>query len=406
MATGHQVANLSGHSARIWDAVFSPDGHTLAGASSDHSIDLWDAQSFRHKGRLIGHSHEVWSIAFLPDNRLISGGKDHMIKMWNQSSNTVTKIIREDSGNSYLGYYVFSEKATLSAVGKAAANRIDIRDWPSGQLKAVLTNVHYPLAFTARDQLLTTLNTNYVVGQWDWVAHRLQKQVTLTPLGAPPFNWCYQPESHQLATVTRAGRISVWNLTDASLVGTSEAHRGQVNKLTFSPNGQFLAAAGLDGLAQVFDVKTLAMHAVIRSHQDSITDVDFSPDGSVLLTASDDGPARLWQVGTWREIATLRGHKEGVGNAAFSTDGRTIATCGEGELKLWHVATRRELATIKCEKELFFMRFAPDGRTLFEETWRGTTIIWTAPSLTELDACYATAKSDPESTVPADNYDR
>jgi WD40 repeat protein len=64
-------ASLEGHADEVRSVVFHPDGRTLATASADRSIILWDVTDREHPARigapLLGHTDIVQAMAFSPD---------------------------------------------------------------------------------------------------------------------------------------------------------------------------------------------------------------------------------------------------------------------------------------------------------------------------------------------------
>jgi len=56
---------------------------TLASASRDNTIKLWNLETQKPIATLTGHSDSVWSVAFSPDgNTLASASFDKTIKLW------------------------------------------------------------------------------------------------------------------------------------------------------------------------------------------------------------------------------------------------------------------------------------------------------------------------------------
>src|SRR5262249_26720780 len=68
----------------VEDVAFSPNGKTLALASREATVQLWDVATGKLLKTLKGHSSAVTAVAFSPDGRtLASGSVDHTVRLWN-----------------------------------------------------------------------------------------------------------------------------------------------------------------------------------------------------------------------------------------------------------------------------------------------------------------------------------
>ena len=70
---------LTGHTGPVWSVAFSPDGHTLATASGDGTIRLWNVTD-PARPTVIGqplnaHNGPIYAVAFSPDGHTLAAGQ-------------------------------------------------------------------------------------------------------------------------------------------------------------------------------------------------------------------------------------------------------------------------------------------------------------------------------------------
>ena len=98
--------------------------------------------------------------------------------------------------------------------------------------------------------------------------------------------------------------------------------------------------------------------------------MSFSPDGKWLATAGVDRTVYLWDTKTWKLARKLTGHGEMISALAFSADGKRIVTGGFREITqtapvkivLWDSASGKMLRTFDAPRRVSSTVFSPDGK--------------------------------------------
>ena len=385
--TGKEVAVLPDdpdrqeHNGVIAALALSPDGKTLATASWDHSIRLWDLDGLRRRSVLQGHLNEVWTLAFSPDGQsLVSGSKDGGVNVWPVFPQPEPELLPD--GWSLLAISHGGESAAaVNAQGKFGLFDLRGHDlerefdlgptqvephrrppWSAGPGGSGMGGLG-PVAISADLSLLVRARNEDQVELWDTrtgqMASSLVSEARIDFLSL-------SPDGKVLLTGGR-GQPLRWYEPDRSTQSVTTIESGRP---LFAQNGRTLAVLHGENAVQIWDVMSHSQRTNFSVGHAFGPGMAISFDGRVLATTSDAADfgnrVYLWNTRTGRMMGECAGHKQPVYSVAFSPDGRTLATSGDdGTSKLWNVATQEELISLRhLGTRLNDLAFQADGRIL------------------------------------------
>lgn len=337
----YRAHEFTGHTDTVSELAYSPDGRTLATASDDHTVKLWDVARHRMLATLAGHIGEVSRLAFSPDGRIVaSAGEDQTVRLWDVHAPRAPGILATHMQITSLAFTPDSRTLAVSGYSRG------VRLWDVASRRPIRTLVGHTGAVMAVAYAPTS------------------RQL---PKAAPASSSFSRPKGGLLATAGGDRTVKLWDTSSRRAPITLGSRTDKpVYALAFSPDGRTLATAGGDRVVRLWDVATRRSVGVLTGHQERVGTVAFSADGHALVTTSGDGTVRLWDVATHRSTVLTSSQDHNTG-AAFSPDSRTIAATGKSDnttVELWDARTHRPTGTIGKDRKKYatFVMFPPEGR--------------------------------------------
>jgi WD40 repeat protein len=300
---------------RLVDVAIAPDGQSLAAASLEGGVYVWNLASGTRRLTLDQPAQVVQTagVAFGPDGETLLSVGDS-IRQWTLPEGTLIRQV------------------VLTTVERSYSADLEYVRW------VLASTQDGPVILVTRDEVLDIRR-----------GRDLQTTVSLrcvTASGSSPL--ALSPDGRLLAA-WRSGRLedcddiqpglALLDAATGSLVVSAEGGlEGYWPLLAFSPDGSLLALAGTS-----LDLRRTSDLALVKSlglanQEIELTSLAFAPDGETLAAGMRDGGIWMWEVSTGDELAWLEGHTLSVTGLAFTPDGRGLVSSSEdGTLRLWGV---------------------------------------------------------------------
>uniref|UniRef100_A0A3P9H744 APG16-like 1 n=1 Tax=Oryzias latipes TaxID=8090 RepID=A0A3P9H744_ORYLA len=244
--------SLTGSNAGITNIEFDSAGSCLLAASNDFASRIWTVEDFRLRHTLTGHSGKVLSARFLLDNaRIVSGSYDRTLKLWDLRSKVCMKTVFAGSSCNDI---VCTEQCVMSGHFDKKVRFWDIR----------AESIVRELELLGR---VTSLDLNH--------------------------------DRTELLTCSRDDLLKIIDLRTNAVRQTLSAQGFKCGadwtRVTFSPDGSYVAGGSADGALYIWNVLTGKVDRILdRNHNSAINAVSWSPSGTYVVSVEKGSRAILW----------------------------------------------------------------------------------------------------------------
>ncbi len=424
---------LQGHERTIQALQYSHDGSSLATASLDQSVILWDPHTGEQQLKLDKQGIGVTSVCFSGDDRfVITAAEDRIVRIWDAKTG---KKLREqrNAGQIVVGsrtdrfvaldrerfvtvwqvegsqpLFRLPKQETsvcclaLSPDGLRLAiagydNLLDVWDLSAAepQLLPKLTFPNKPstitivwsVAFNTDGTRICACQTD--VREWAWNGKSFEQLGVLSGIGdLAGESIAYSCDSQKIAVTDHAGRVRVWDRKTGATVLGPNRNKDFITGVAFNPKvgGRLAVIRGREVTIEDLTPPADSPSFILKDDEDDQNNkhyeaLAFSSDGRWLASRAGK-EIFVWDVAKRQRVRkfTLGGTGETrAASLTFSQDCRRLFAAGAGrQLQVWDVKTGESCtAPVVSGEDLRCAAFSHDGQRLAVAGWGGGINFWT-----------------------------
>jgi WD40 repeat protein len=357
--TGKGEGILNGHTDKIWTISCSKNGMQLATGSFDNTIRIWNLEKRNFATDLFGHRWSVNKIDYSPDGNFIaSGSSDGTVKIWDvrngkniltsNQKHTVTDLSYSQDGkslaivtSSYEEVFANNKFGHSTAINKdTTAKILDLGEKRNISKISALVNNANSIVFSSDGQYLAISLPDSTIEIINWNTLETINKIDIANSGI--LRVAFAIDCKRIATWFRNSGISIWDVKNNSKEYYDKLGFW-IHNAEFSPDGKHLAVAfgdpfGFSKYPIIWNTESWKHPYILEGHFNEVNCISFSPNGKWLATGSSDNSAKVWDMKSRKDIFTLFGHKSFINSVVFSPNGKKIATGSSDNLiKIWDI---------------------------------------------------------------------
>jgi WD40 repeat protein/HEAT repeat protein len=399
----HPVRILSGHRGPAISVSYSKDGRLLSSTGIDGRVLLWDLKRSDSPMETVpALATRVYEVLASPSKqRLVTAGEGVRFQLWDIEGTQPIHLAELVTEGAPWRAFAFSPDGSLFASSFGASGR-ELRIWETrkGTQLAQLDTQRFEirsLAFTHDGTSLAVGCSDGSILTWKRHGDEWDGLGILKGRLAPASAAAFAPDMRTLAVGgtlnDSSAAVELWDVDRQSVRKTLMGPRGEVRTLTYSRDGQMLAATdAVDAL----HLWTNEENHTRRWHQpgDSLVDqrmqsripqqVLFAPSSRYIAWLGagflQDVSLQVFEARTARLIAS-RGGISPITSLALSAGGRSILTGEASKIRFWDPVTleqRLELQVPTLTTSVHILATTGDDRKVFVGGQDGSLTILTA----------------------------
>jgi WD40 repeat protein len=285
VVSGQLIKEIAAHSNAVFSVAFLADGKWLVSSGADGLIKVWDVATGEMVRTLEGHADTVYGIAVSPDGlTLLSGSGDKQARLWDLGTGQVKQQFQPS--DLIVRRVAFSRDGQYFLTSRWDG-KVRIRETTTGRLRAILTSGSHSADMTSDNRLVSTSGQGSTAHLFhiDLQEPSPEQERRIRHLINQFGHESYEEREKAAADILTIGMVAERLLREAM-----DSQDAEVRIRARRLRGQILSPQPI---------------AELPGHSGDVEVVSFSPDGKLLATACRGGDIKVWSTDSYALLQTL-----------------------------------------------------------------------------------------------------
>ena len=349
---------------------FSPDGGTLAAASTLGEVRLWRSESADHRQEARIPDQKILAVdPHLP--RLATVDAEGILRLWDLQSQQVTYAATRPRTLSQLAFLPNSEAlvmisptAELTLMSPSGETLMifpgDVPSATGRKTTSAGENAHTTLDIANNGRHVVASRHDGALLHWD-----LERREALIHRGHSGgiLARAFSPDSRWVVTAGHDRTVRLWDLESGSgeLI---DAHPLPVSAVVFSPDARYVYSGGESHELRTYDRIDRSSTSDPIGGYKIYTILPFA-DGQRLALIRGDGQILIWDLAQRKVRQRLLGHQVAVRRIILADDDETLVSQSEdGEIRLWDVRSGESRVLAMMDDWAITLEWHPTRRAI------------------------------------------
>ena len=289
-----RVVQLQMKTPQDLTCAFNLDRTLAATGVVGRSVRVWNIETGECLAQLVGHTERVWGLAWSRDGqRLLSGSFDNTARLWHFGTRKCLRVLSGHSGFVRAMQFSADGKHAITAGGHQLDRSVRVWNLETGECLQVLeghTAGAYCALLASDGRRAVSGSRDGTVRVWDIATGHCIRVIDGHATHVQDLAWSKDEQRVLSCSI----HVRLWDLENGRCLQTFEGHTDTIRTIEWSPDERLVLSASHDRTVRIWEVASGRCVKVLEGHPTLVVSAAWSTDQRHIFSCDEDAQIRIW----------------------------------------------------------------------------------------------------------------